>query len=65
MLREDRGSGEGLPEAGGEQEADLVLAALEECAPFFIRFGGHKQAAGLTMDAARVRELVIERASVG
>jgi single-stranded-DNA-specific exonuclease len=34
-----------------------MLAALEECAPFFIRFGGHKQAAGLTMDAARVREL--------
>jgi len=34
-----------------------LLAALEECAPFFIRFGGHKQAAGLTMDAARIREL--------
>lgn len=34
-----------------------MLAALEECASFFIRFGGHKQAAGLTMDAARVREL--------
>jgi single-stranded-DNA-specific exonuclease len=33
-----------------------MLAALEECAPFFIRFGGHKQAAGLTMDASRVRE---------
>lgn len=33
-----------------------MLAALEECAPFFIRFGGHRQAAGLTMDAARVRE---------
>lgn len=33
-----------------------MLAALELCAPFFIRFGGHKQAAGLTMDAARVRE---------
>ena len=33
-----------------------MLAALEACAPFFIRFGGHKQAAGLTMDAARVRE---------
>ncbi|MEQ1913079.1 MAG: single-stranded-DNA-specific exonuclease RecJ, partial [Vicinamibacterales bacterium] len=34
-----------------------LLAALEECAHFFIRFGGHKQAAGLTMDAARIREL--------
>jgi len=33
-----------------------MLAALEECASLFIRFGGHKQAAGLTMEAARVRE---------
>ncbi|MEQ1727353.1 MAG: single-stranded-DNA-specific exonuclease RecJ [Vicinamibacterales bacterium] len=33
-----------------------MLAALEACAPCFIRFGGHKQAAGLTMDASRVRE---------
>ncbi len=33
-----------------------MLAALEACAPVFIRFGGHKQAAGLTMDASRVRE---------
>ena len=42
-----------------------MLAALEHCAPLFIRFGGHKQAAGLTMDAARVREfraLVNDRA---
>ena len=38
-----------------------MLAALEACAPFFIRFGGHKQAAGLTMDATRVREF---RASI-
>lgn len=34
-----------------------MLAALEECAALFIRFGGHRQAAGLTMEAARVREL--------
>src|SRR3954454_13046035 len=34
-----------------------MLAALEECASLFIRFGGHKQAAGLTMEASRVREL--------
>lgn len=34
-----------------------LLAALERCAPLFERFGGHKQAAGLTMDAARVKEL--------
>jgi single-stranded-DNA-specific exonuclease len=33
-----------------------MLAALERCAPMLIRFGGHKQAAGLTLDAARLRE---------
>jgi single-stranded-DNA-specific exonuclease len=36
-----------------------MLGALERCAHLFLRFGGHKQAAGLTMDAARVRELRI------
>jgi single-stranded-DNA-specific exonuclease len=34
-----------------------MLGALERCAPLMIRFGGHRQAAGLTMEAARVREL--------
>jgi single-stranded-DNA-specific exonuclease len=33
-----------------------MLGALERCAELFIRFGGHKQAAGLTMDAGRVPE---------
>jgi single-stranded-DNA-specific exonuclease len=33
-----------------------LLAALEHCADLFIRFGGHKQAAGLTIEAARVPE---------
>ena len=33
-----------------------MLAALEHCADLFDRFGGHKQAAGLTMEAARVPE---------
>src|SRR5436189_2756639 len=33
-----------------------MLSALERCAPLFVRFGGHKQAAGLTMDASRVKE---------
>lgn len=33
-----------------------MLAALEACADVFHRFGGHKQAAGLTMDAGRVPE---------
>src|SRR5436190_403471 len=34
-----------------------MLGALERCAPLFIRFGGHKQAAGLSLEAARTREL--------
>src|SRR3954454_4457658 len=34
-----------------------MLGALERCAHLLTRFGGHKQAAGLTMDAARIREL--------
>jgi single-stranded-DNA-specific exonuclease len=33
-----------------------ILAALETCAPLFTRFGGHRQAAGLTLEAARVKE---------
>jgi len=34
-----------------------MLAALERCAHLFIRFGGHKQAAGLALEASRIREL--------
>jgi len=34
-----------------------MLGALERCAPLMIRFGGHKQAAGLTLEAARIKEL--------
>ena len=33
-----------------------MLGALEHCADLFVRFGGHKQAAGLTMEAQRVPE---------
>ncbi len=33
-----------------------LLSALERCAHLFVRFGGHKQAAGLTMDATRIKE---------
>ena len=33
-----------------------MLDALERCADLFVKFGGHKQAAGLTMEAARVSE---------
>src|SRR5438093_9206452 len=34
-----------------------MLGALERCASLFLRFGGHKQAAGLSLEAARIREL--------
>ncbi len=34
-----------------------MLAALERCAGLFVRFGGHTQAAGLTIEARRIREL--------
>ena len=33
-----------------------MLNALERCSDLFVKFGGHKQAAGLTMEAARVPE---------
>ena len=34
-----------------------MLGALESCPEVMLRFGGHKQAAGLTMEAGRIREL--------
>jgi single-stranded-DNA-specific exonuclease len=34
-----------------------MLAALESCGDAMIKFGGHKQAAGLTIETARIREL--------
>jgi single-stranded-DNA-specific exonuclease len=34
-----------------------MLGALERAAPLLLRFGGHRQAAGLTMETARIREL--------
>lgn len=34
-----------------------MVQALERCAPLLERFGGHRQAAGLTMAADRVRDL--------
>jgi single-stranded-DNA-specific exonuclease len=33
-----------------------MLAALESCAPMLLRFGGHKQAAGLQVESARIKE---------
>lgn len=34
-----------------------ILGALESCGELMIRFGGHKAAAGLTIEASRIREL--------
>jgi single-stranded-DNA-specific exonuclease len=34
-----------------------MLGALERCSHLLTRFGGHKQAAGLTLDASRIKEL--------
>jgi single-stranded-DNA-specific exonuclease len=33
-----------------------MLSALEACAPMLLRFGGHKQAAGLQLESARLKE---------
>jgi single-stranded-DNA-specific exonuclease len=33
-----------------------MLEALESCAPLLLQFGGHTQAAGLQIEAARIRE---------
>jgi single-stranded-DNA-specific exonuclease len=34
-----------------------MLGALESCGELMIKFGGHKQAAGLTIETGRIREL--------
>jgi single-stranded-DNA-specific exonuclease len=34
-----------------------MLSALESCSDLLTKFGGHRQAAGLTLDASRIREL--------
>jgi single-stranded-DNA-specific exonuclease len=34
-----------------------MLGALERCAELLVRFGGHRQAAGLTLEASRIRAL--------
>jgi len=34
-----------------------MLAALESCAELMSKFGGHKQAAGVTLETSRIREL--------
>ena len=45
-----RGSGRSIP-------AFDLLAGLESCADVFLQFGGHRQAAGVTLEAARLGEL--------
>lgn len=45
-----RGSGRSIP------SFDL-LAGLESCAEVFLQFGGHRQAAGVTLEAGRLGEL--------
>lgn len=47
---EAHGSGRSIP------GFDL-LAALENSADLFVRFGGHKQAAGMVIEAARLKEM--------
>src|SRR5947208_11817670 len=34
-----------------------MLDALERCGHLLVRFGGHKQAAGLTVESARIKDL--------
>jgi single-stranded-DNA-specific exonuclease len=34
-----------------------MLSALESCSDILTKFGGHRQAAGLTLEASRIREL--------
>lgn len=51
-LREDFGKGS-VRSFGGKD----VLAALRECAPVLLGFGGHKHAAGLSVAHSRVEEL--------
>ena len=42
----------------GRSIADFdLLEALEQCSDLFTRFGGHRQAAGLTIRAGRLKEL--------
>jgi single-stranded-DNA-specific exonuclease len=44
------GSGRSIP-------AFDLLEGLEQCADVFLRFGGHRQAAGVTLEASRLGEL--------
>jgi single-stranded-DNA-specific exonuclease len=49
---------DGIAQGSGRSiRAFDLLAALESCADVFLRFGGHRQAAGVTLEAGRVGEL--------
>jgi single-stranded-DNA-specific exonuclease len=49
---------DGIAQGSGRSiRAFDLLGALESCADVFLRFGGHRQAAGVTLDASRVGEL--------
>ncbi|HWB30186.1 MAG TPA: single-stranded-DNA-specific exonuclease RecJ [Vicinamibacterales bacterium] len=49
---------DGIARGSGRSIAAFdLLAALESCADVFLQFGGHRQAAGVTLDASRVGEL--------
>jgi single-stranded-DNA-specific exonuclease len=49
---------DGVAHGSGRSIAKFnLLGALESCADVFMRFGGHRQAAGVTLDAARLGEL--------
>jgi len=51
-------TGEGLAYGSGRSIRNFdLLAALESCKDVFLKFGGHRQAAGVTLDEARVPEL--------
>jgi single-stranded-DNA-specific exonuclease len=52
-----RNSDDGLAQGSGRSiPAFHLLEALESMADLFLRFGGHKHAAGVTMDCGRVEE---------
>jgi single-stranded-DNA-specific exonuclease len=41
-----------------------MLGALDQCADLLVKYGGHRQAAGLTLDASRIGELRSRLAAV-
>jgi single-stranded-DNA-specific exonuclease len=49
---------DGLARGSGRSIASFdLLDSLESCADVFLQFGGHRQAAGVTLEAARIDEL--------